>query len=95
MVHRWIRALTQARPLFLNSHPNPAPPGITTTHSPPLQALHPGNTGMELEHWDRAVCRTAMLAAAALLDPVNDLSTVVQFLKRHTDSGQDQAWTTR
>ena len=49
---------------------------------------------MELEHWDRAVCRTAMLAAAARLDPVKDLSGVAQFLKRHTASGEDQTWTT-
>ena len=36
-----------------------------------------------------------MLAAAARLDPVKDLSGVAQFLKRHTASGQDQTWTTR
>ena len=50
---------------------------------------------MELEHWDRAVCRTAMLAAAARLDPVNDLSGVAQFLKKHTAIGEDQTWTAR
>ena len=61
----------------------------------PLQALHTGNTGLEPEHWDSAVCRTAMLAAAARLDPVKDLSGVAQFLKRHTASGQDETWTTR
>ena len=59
----------------------------------PLQALHTGNTGLELEHWDRAVCRTAMLAAAARLDPAKDLSGVAHFLKRHTASGEDQTWT--
>ena len=36
-----------------------------------------------------------MLAAAARLDPVKDLSGVAQFLKRHTVSGEDQTWTTR
>ena len=50
---------------------------------------------MGLEHWDRAVCRTATLAAAARLDPEKDLSGVAQFLKRHTASGQDQTWTLR
>ena len=49
--------------------------------------------GLELEHWDRAVCHTAMLAAAARLDPAKDLSGVAQFLKRHTASGEDQTWT--
>ena len=50
---------------------------------------------MELEHWDRAVCRTAMLAATARLDPAKDTSGVAQFLKRHTAIGEDQTWTTR
>ena len=50
---------------------------------------------MELEHWDRAVCRTATLAAAARLDPEKDLSGVAQFLKKHTASGEDQTWTLR
>ena len=59
----------------------------------PREALHTGNTGLELEHWDRAVCRTATLAAAARLNPEKDLSGVAQFLKKHTASGEDQTWT--
>ena len=49
---------------------------------------------MDPEHWDRAVCHTAMLATMARLDPKKDIG-VAQFLKRHTAVGQDQAWTTR
>ena len=58
-----------------------------------FNALHTGNAGLDHEHWDRAVCRTATLAAAARLDPVRDLSGVALFLKRHTASGEDQTWT--
>ena len=50
---------------------------------------------MDPEHWDRAVCRTAMLAAVAQLDPTKDISSVAQFLRRHTSSGEDQTWTAR
>ena len=83
--------------LILNSRRN-YPPQISHQHLylfHPLQALHKSNTGLELEHWDRAVCCRAMLAAAARLDPAKDISGVAQFLKRHTASGEDETWTTR
>jgi hypothetical protein len=59
-----------------------------------FKALHTGNTGgLGHEHWDRAVCRTAMLAVSARLDPVKDLDGVAQFLRKHTAGGDDQTWT--
>ena len=59
-----------------------------------FKALHSGNTGgLGHEHWDRAVCRTVMLAVAARLDPVKDLNGVAQFLRKHTAGGDDQTWT--
>ena len=68
---------------------------MPTTLSQWFKALHAGNAGLDREHWDRAVCRTATLAAAARLDPVRDLSGVALFLKRHTARGEDQTWTAR
>ena len=61
-----------------------------------LDALRSGNKGgMVNENWSRAVCRTAMLAATARLDPrtPKELSGVAQFLSRHTaPSGEGQTW---
>ena len=68
---------------------------VAVTLSQWFKALHAGNAGLDHEHWDRAVCRTATLAAAARRDPVRDLSGVALFLKRHTASGEDQTWTAR
>ena len=58
-----------------------------------FEALHKGSEHSDSEQWDRAVCRTAMLAVSAQLSLQKDLSSVQGFLKRHTASGEDQMWT--
>ena len=60
-----------------------------------FQFLHKTSSDVvvDSENWDRAVSRTAMLAAAAQLDSSKDESAVVQFLRKHTASGDDQTWT--
>ena len=57
-------------------------------------ALLGGNTvGLAREHWERAVCRTGVLAAAARLDPARDRAAVAAFLRKHTAVGDEQTWT--
>ena len=58
-----------------------------------FDTLHVNNTGVDPEHWDRAVCRTAMLATAAQLHPERDASGVMSFVRRHTRRGENQTWT--
>jgi hypothetical protein len=43
---------------------------------------------------DRAVCRVAMLAATAQLDPVKSKDGVERFLRKHMANGDDRTWTT-
>ena len=59
-----------------------------------FKALHTASTDSNnQERWDRAVCRTAALAASAQLGVAKDLASVEQFLRRHTASGEGYTWT--